>query len=397
MQKNNSKSFLDEITIFEVTPFNFSENKLKIRKKRFLKGDITFIRNRKCIFTLVLLFILLLIIIISIINIIRFKSNKTLQKNVEEKFFFFEKNQSKLNYCNNYGLMIYDYYYKGKFRLPNIGDYIQSLAALQFLPKNCKPYLVDRDSLKFYSGPKIKLILNGWHYLHSGNRYISEQIDPIFISYHLISKIKLPQVYIDTLEKNAPIGCRDYITRDQFNEYGIDSYFSSCLSTTLDIDYAVKDDERTNEIIFINYKLGKFVEADNYLYSLKAYDLAEKNITYINHTFNSEMSHLERFKLAKSLLNKYARAKLVISTRIHGALPCLALNTPVIFIQKNYNYNRFSGLYEFLNTIGINKDNKFEIRVNLDNKGFVYNSKKYLEYSNKLKEQLRNISNTFKL
>ena len=108
------------------------------------------------------------------------------------------------------------------------------------------------------------------------------------------------------------------------------------------------------------------------------------------------MSHIERFKLAKSLLNKYARAKLVISTRIHGALPCLVLNTLVIFIQKNYNYNRFPGLYELLNTFGTNKDNKFEIRVNLDNKGFVYNSKNYLEYANKLKDQLRNISNTFK-
>ena len=149
----------------------------------------------------------------------------------------------------------YYYYYKRQFSLPNIGDYIQSFAALQFLPKNCKSYLVDRDSLKFYNGPKIKLILNGWHYLHLGNKYISDKIEPIFISYHLISKIKLPQVYIDTLEKHAPIGCRDYKTRDQFNKYIIDSYFSGCLSTILDIDYAVKDDERTNEIIFINYNL----------------------------------------------------------------------------------------------------------------------------------------------
>ena len=54
--------------------------------------------------------------------------------------------------------MIYDYYYEGKLNCPNIGDYIQSLAALQYLPKNCKPYFVDRDMIQFYHGPKIKLI-----------------------------------------------------------------------------------------------------------------------------------------------------------------------------------------------------------------------------------------------
>ena len=39
-------------------------------------------------------------------------------------------------------------------------------------------------------------------------------------------------------------------------KYGIDAYFSSCLTTTLDIDYSVNDFERTNEIIFIDYNFG---------------------------------------------------------------------------------------------------------------------------------------------
>ena len=49
--------------------------------------------------------------------------------------------------------------------------------------------------------------------------------------------------------------------------------------------------------------------------------------------YKLELSHFQRFQLAKQLLDQYARAKLVISTRIHGALPCLALNTPIIFIS----------------------------------------------------------------
>ena len=100
-------------------------------------------------------------------------------------------------------------------------------------------------------------------------------------------------------------------------------------------------------------------------------------------------NHLERFQIAKELLDKYARAKLVVTTRLHGALPCLALHTPVIFISKSYDYKRFPGLYDLLNTIGRNETGIFDIRVNLDEKGFVYNSDKYLTIANKIKEKLK--------
>ena len=246
-------------------------------------------------------------------------------------------------YCDGYGLFIYDYY-DGKREYPeaNIGDYIQSLAALQYLPKNCKPYFVDRDLVRYYYGPKIKLIMNGWNLLLQGNKCISKQITPIIISYHLSNDEKLPNTYIENLKQYSPIGCRDKKTEDQFMKYGIKAYFSSCLTTTLDIDYAVNENERTNEIIFIDYILGNYPKADDFLFSLKAYNLS--NAIYISHNFPTNLTHIERFQYAKKLLNKYSRAKLIITTRIHGALPCLALNTSVILINKNYDYKRFPGL-----------------------------------------------------
>ena len=307
------------------------------------------------------------------------------------KFFFFLKNQDSLNYCNNYGIMVYDYYYEGKIsdNRANIGDYIQSLAALQYLPKNCKPYLVDRDMVQFYHGPKIKLIMNGWHHIHEGNEYISKEIKPIFLSYHIYNIDELSSIYLENLKKYSPIGCRDLHTKDNLNKFGINAYFSSCLTTTLDIDYGVKENERNNEIILIDYEFGDFPKADKFFYSLKAYNFT--NITKTRHYFNLKRTHIERFQLAKKLLNKYAKAKLVISTRIHGALPCLAFNTPIILITKKYDNERYPGLYELLNTVGINNKGEFEIRVNVDSKGLVYNTKKYLKYSNLLKKKLRNI------
>ena len=101
-------------------------------------------------------FILILFLIIKYFRIIIHTN--------QNKFFFFEKNQDELRYCTYYGLMIYEF---PDIENPgNIGDYIQSLAALQYLPKNCKPYFVDRDTIQFYKGPKVKLIMNSWNRIY---------------------------------------------------------------------------------------------------------------------------------------------------------------------------------------------------------------------------------------
>jgi len=368
------------------------KKKIKLKKNK-KKSSNSYLSKRKILKYISIFSCIISISIISIYKKYKFLDNQSISniynsKN-ENKFFFFEKNQDELNYCNNYGIFIYDYfdgrheYFEG-----NIGDYIQSLAALQYLPKNCKPYFIDRDAVRYYYGPKVKLIMNSWNHIIRSNTYISSQISPFFVSYHIDNDDKLPLKYIENLKKYSPIGCRDIKTRDQLNNYGIKSYFSSCLTTTLDIDYAVEQEQRTNEIIFVDYELGKKTMIDQFFLSLKSYNFS--NITHITHAYNLESkSHIERFKIAKSLLVRYSKAKLVVSTRIHAALPCLAINTPVIFINKKYD-KRYPGIYELLNTIGLNKQNKFEIRVNIDDKGLVYNSKDYLKYANKLKALLKN-------
>ena len=272
-------------------------------------------------------------------------------------------------------------------KLGNIGDYIQSLAAYQYLPKKCSPILIERDTIQYYHGPKVKLIMNGWFSIQEGNKYTSEQIDPLYLSIHIQNKI-IDRRMIVHLKKYEPIGCRDINTYKLLLNNSIKAFFSSCLTTTLDINYYKKDSFRNEEIIFTDFQFGYFEKADRYIKNLKAYDFT--NITYLTHTFWTNKTHLERFKIAHSLLKKYSNAKLVITTRIHAALPCLALRTPVIFVNKEYDKLRYNGLYNLLNTIGINSKNVFEIKVNKDRFGIIYNSNKYFNYSLKLKEFIKN-------
>ena len=302
------------------------------------------------------------------------------------------RKNGELKSCKNFGILIYNYpFMKQKIEFGNIGDYIQSLAALQYLPKNCIPVFVDRDNIEFYNNSKfnITIIMNGWNTIKKGNRKVPDKIFPIYISYHINYINISDSISFNNLKKYEPIGCRDIYTQQILEKSGINAYFSSCLTTTLDIDFAVNHSERTNEIIFIDYKFGIFPQADKFIKSLKKYNFS--NVIYKRHKFKLKYSHLQRFKLARNLLGQYARAKLVISTRIHGALPCLALNTPIIFVNKKYD-RRYPGLYELLNTIGINSKGKFEINVKLDKNNFVTNPRKYLKYANRLKETLKNLN-----
>ena len=346
-------------------------------------------KNRISIKIILLLFSTAFIIIYFIFfnkNIILF--NRIIKRiSIKKNSVFFKQKEEIINYCKNFGILIYNYPFdKPKPKFGNIGDYIQSLAALQFLPKNCTPKFIDRDSFQFYQGENITLIMNGWYILFNGNKRIPDNISPVYLSIHINNANGLDSIAINNLKKYQPIGCRDFHTLKALRRYGIDSYFSSCLTTTLDIDYLVNEKERTNEIIFNDYFFGYDLKIDNYIKSLKSYNLS--NITHTNHLFNLKLTLFERFKMAKNLIYKYAKAKLVITTRIHGALPCLALNTPCIFVNKNFD-TRLDGLYELLNTVGINSENQFSINVKFDKNNFVINPSKYLKYSNNLKDYLK--------
>ena len=86
----------------------------------------------------------------------------------------------------------------------------------------------------------------------------------------------------------------------------------------------------------------------------------------IEHYINDETDHNALMSLAKNLLNKYASAKLVITSRIHCAIPCLSLGTPVLFILKglrdeNQHMSRFRGILDHMNILTL--QNKQELNT----------------------------------
>ena len=108
--------------------------------------------------------------------------------------------EGQLNYCKNYAIFIYNYLdYNVPTNIGNIGDYIQSLSALQFLPKNCFPFCVDRDRVEFCKGPKAIIIMNGWYNISIGNRFTSGNLSPKYISFHINNIQNIDKISINSL------------------------------------------------------------------------------------------------------------------------------------------------------------------------------------------------------
>jgi hypothetical protein len=299
-----------------------------------------------------------------------------------------------------YGILVYNY--PKEILEMNIGDYIQSLAAKQFIPNEEETVYVDRESLSDYDGENIRLILNGWFmFMHNPHKFPpSSKITPLFVSFHVNESVKdiiLNDLNVEYLKKHAPIGCRDINTLNLLKAKGIDSYFSGCLTLTLNRSYSIANPVR-EEIIFtefdpVFYKKKRLIKKIPYLLFhlltkyrlikkiaycfhgvisiktliqasyfvsvyLKIFDIMTlKQATYIDHYVNISQfgSEEDRFNLAEQLLFKYANAKLVVTSKIHCALPSLGLNTPVIYIEDTEdspsNLCRKTGLIELFDNV----------------------------------------------
>lgn len=296
----------------------------------------------------------------------------------------------------------------------NIGDYIQSVAQEQFWETiDC---YVEREELNlFESDEPTNVIMNGWFMIRPQNFPPRSCVNPFYISFHIDSRVEkkmMTPATIEHLKKYEPIGTRDTDTKEILEKYGIKSYFSGCLTTTLGLKYKQCTPQRNNPIFVDPYyevagtrrdlyswnlyvknlyyviknwrKVNKFIDKfENEFWTwygrlsrkferrvcASAFYETYKNICTDEMLFNAEYvthsTESNRFKTndewmeyARKLVSRYAKAKYVITSRIHCALPCLGVETPVIFVSTSSLHNgslrdksRFGGLLPMFNQV----------------------------------------------
>ena len=290
-----------------------------------------------------------------------------------------------------YGLL----YYKDT---GNIGDDIQSYAASKFLPKI--DYMIDRENIEMFAPnkkEKVATIMNAW-YIHDGfNFNISPYIYPLYTSvfFKYIEYYKGIEVGSDYLNRNVikslknygPVGCRDNHTKKMLNKLGVESYFSGCLTLTLDKFSSV---EKGNYIV-VN---GLSKDEIKYIKSKTKRKIIEFKQDVKKKSFSDETWE-ERKKRVEDVLKLYQGAYMVITTKLHCSLPCLALETPVLLLYDTScqeNKDRIGSYLTYLNYINRNELKK----VNIDFDKPKKNKTKYLELRKKLIEQCKNFVQTSK-
>lgn len=242
-----------------------------------------------------------------------------------------------------YGLM----YYK---ETDNIGDDIQTYTAKRFLPSI--DYYIDREELSCFV-PKekeyVSMIMNGW-FLHNKQAWPpSPYINPLLLSMHFtqLEEIDVGDYYLTGmggkyLKDRGPIGCRDEETNKRLQSKGIETYFSGCMTLTLQKfenvekqDYICIVDSRPDVIEKVKANTDK--EIKELTHWVIQEQIREKTVE-------------QRMQEVEELLKTYQAASLVVTERLHVALPCLALGTPVILVhKKDYEADRLGQFLPYIN------------------------------------------------
>lgn len=230
----------------------------------------------------------------------------------------------------------------------NIGDEIQSTAAMRFLPK-IEEY-VPRETIKYFTPEDkdhlTKVILNAWWMWKPQNFPPSKYIKPLLISMHIKKEIRnkfLTKEVKEYLIKNGPVGCRDLSTYKFLEENHIPAYFSGCLTLTLQRNYNIK---RQDYILCID--VPKEIE-DNIR------QRTNRKVVNISPLLSPYFLPKQRLEVAKLYLRLIHNAHCVVSTRLHAILPSLGLETPVLrIVPSGYELDirgRIEGMEDFVQSV----------------------------------------------
>lgn len=236
------------------------------------------------------------------------------------------------------------------YRTRNIGDDIQSVAARQYLPQ--VDALVDREHLNdFAADEPVRIILNGWFTHRPENWPPARALRPLFISFHVTDEVLpmnvsglraarhfLTGAPLEYLRTHAPIGCRDEATARLLNAAGVPAFFSGCLTLTLQNPWPREAREDIVCCVDVSPGVQQHVAAH-----------ADAKVISCSHGIHEDAPAAVRLERAEAALATYARARLVVTSRLHCALPCLAFGTPVVFVDAVKDRYRISGLLKLLN------------------------------------------------
>lgn len=231
----------------------------------------------------------------------------------------------------------------------NIGDDVQSYAASCLLPQ--VDYYIEREHLDVFRPAEpepVNVIMNGWFLYNKLGWPVSPCINPLYLSMHFwttdaldINDLFLQGIGSEDLKAHEPIGCRDLETSHFLENAGIRTWMSGCVTLTLN-PVGQKSVQPYVCLTDVSPEVEAFVR--NRYPDLEIRILTQESPDLIP----ADADWPQRFAKVRELLQVYQNASAVITTRLHCAMPCLALQTPVLLLSDKAiaENSRFDGLSE---------------------------------------------------
>jgi len=203
----------------------------------------------------------------------------------------------------------------------NLGDDLQTLALERLLPR--VDLRVDRDDVSQARdwGDDVRWIINGWYSPNMHRVWPPRtQAQCLYVGFHATHPSVLP------LDAKLSIGCRDPWTLQLCLAHDLEAWISWCATLTLGVSTA----PRSDEVLLVDVP-------ENILATLPP---SIANGTRLTHLLSPDA---DRRALAEQRLEQFARARWVVTSRLHALLPCAALGTPVAFVEAPNAANKVAG------------------------------------------------------
>ena len=235
------------------------------------------------------------------------------------------------------------------YRAVNIGDNLQFMVIDYLLQK----FMPDKEVVKLqvselqkYSGETLILPMN-WspfdlNYMKEDCIAISDKIIPVFLGTTIVSgtfrEEYLNEYNISYLKRYEPIGCRDEYTMNVLHHYGIRAYLNGCLTSI----FPKRENECGAQKVFL---VDVPREVEQYIPSDIRNNAQIKTQQYY---YSKNVTIEEILTSIKEQYYTYAKeAKLIVTSRLHVASPCMAMGIPVIFTKDQIDA-RFGWLDKYI-------------------------------------------------
>lgn len=229
------------------------------------------------------------------------------------------------------------------FTTTNLGDDLQAIATSLNLPFVDR--VIEREKLADarFDEPHFT-IMQSW-FTRQWFRAPSASIDPYYFAFCVGRPEMSRGLWPRHLKAHQPIGARDQETMARLARMGVESFWSGCLTLRIGSFLEPVPAEERSGVYFVDLA----PEAERFVPD----DIRARAVRISNETPPALMADpLARMARVAALCDRLRRAELVVTRRLHTALPCAGFRTPTAIVisatAHDSNINRFSGFEDFI-------------------------------------------------